>query len=1767
MARLFKPLQKVKIKHFPWLIGFLLLVVIFFASFGSPAVMQLDPAEKQSKVTFNAPFTIHFSHIMNRSSVEQAFELLPRTEGRFEWKDMKTLEFHPDKMLTIGDAYRMVIKGSAKSIWMKQIGFDTTIEFLVTGPPYILFANPGNESVLAKDDVITVMFDRAVDWAAVKKEGLIETEPKIEGDIRLMGLSAFQFIPKKLSSGQTYSITVPAGLQALDGGLTEEDFSWAVTTPSLKVSETRPLNGDTEVPLDTPLQILFDDEVPLEGIKPGTNALLYPSNDLDALTERKLDGFFNTEVTYGADEDGTVRRDVLIFEPTFPYQPDETYRFVLRSDDDLRLEEDFELSFETPRTKQEEIQPPKETVVETVPALSWQNNGMDFFIRGENPRLELSQPLKEITTLVACPVPSNQFMRISARQGWDDFDCENDAVTLNPFEKDLTTTINLNDYFNFDWVTGVYFASMTQGDETIHREFLIKDSTLLLKRSANDLLVWALDVKSGEPIAGMDLEILDYEGELVVKGQTDEAGVFTLSRPLEAGIYVRGKKEEDEVSRWAFVSDGWHLDEIDSEVSADGNEIFVQLSQDIFAPGDTIGIKGIWRTIKKQILDLPEGTQVNISIEDSRHNFIVSKRVPMRRNGSFDSTILLPQDTGPGYYLVTVADLNNQQLSRPLPIQIRHATDLKLEWAEAKSDHSTGEAPVYIVKARYKNGIPAANLKGYFELFRRPLAQNHQVGSVSYRFNALDADCKKDCGEMTLVSRDDFEFDRDGEASLVLTEGDKAFLRPDHLYELQVTALLSASKQSSVNMPFTIHQGSFDLGLGLKHALIGVDDNLEAGVLSLDHAGEAIDNKRVKLSLMSTDAHPKTIYEDSFDTVNGVTDVSIPLVPQLIDGIYLLRAESRDEKNNTIAAEQPVYLNRDPTQALSDELFLAPDQAKYFVGGRAHLLLNVPEASEEKPASVLMTYERDGLLGYESLLVRSPVTRITVPIEETMVPRFIVSASRFQRGLDAAFEAASQEIEVGIDESRIFVELSFEPEDPEPGDEVDLNIYTHDYQNRPVASVLTLNLTDSPLPEADFSHQFFYPLVSRPMQGASSISLMSHPQAPIYPEQAENYALSPAKSFSFEPLVATGENGETKFTFTLPDKRLDLYLQALATRGAMQMGSGSVMLKMNHQLQIEPILPSFAIPGDQTVFAASIKNISDQPVQSRLELIPSGFAVKGDSARSLSLDPGQQTEVIFNVFVDKNIDAESLPVVFRSEADEVALELPLKHLRSSVRVLEKGMLGDIWTGRIHLPKEAYPGLGELSLAMSGVPRISAAIHSEALEYYPYDSTYLLAVRLLIKLSSLSDTPEESEPTSIRALVSSLLKKADENGAYRFWDEEDASPTLSTLALLAYLEASEADIHVDSLHLNRSTDSLWRLLDSENLAPEDQLFSLWVLSKNEQYDTERTINLFQQRESISPRGKAFMLMNLDELVRAGQGSVAGLFDILKAELADEAIQTESLAYFDGPDKETAVVLFALSELDGSNPILQPMANYLSTLGDDLINSLDLEEVLWLNLALKQYGNVALQPSVNYITQVKINGSLVLDQSLAGNTADEIYRTSLGAEILNTEDINDIFVKKNGTGPLYMDVHLTSYLDPRQVLRTEDGMLIIRQLFELGEDGKKIPAQTFRRGKQYLSQLEIIVPRDHEYVALSDAIPAGMKVHAHKQNLSPPFNQLELEDDRITYFATYLPAGVYTIGTQLQAAWPGNYLHLPARIQAIFEPDTVGQTEGGTIQIID
>ena len=107
----------------------------------APIIYSAEPLGDGTAVT--AAIIVNFNQPMARSSVEQAFAILPRVDGRLTWEDDLTLRFQP-LLLAHGVTYEVSVGG--RSIHGKHLAGQRAWRFTTAGGPPIVLP-PGPSSI------------------------------------------------------------------------------------------------------------------------------------------------------------------------------------------------------------------------------------------------------------------------------------------------------------------------------------------------------------------------------------------------------------------------------------------------------------------------------------------------------------------------------------------------------------------------------------------------------------------------------------------------------------------------------------------------------------------------------------------------------------------------------------------------------------------------------------------------------------------------------------------------------------------------------------------------------------------------------------------------------------------------------------------------------------------------------------------------------------------------------------------------------------------------------------------------------------------------------------------------------------------------------------------------------------------------------------------------------------------------------------------------------------------------------------------------------------------------------------------------------------------------------------------------------------------------------------------------------------------------------------------------------------------------------------
>lgn len=253
-----------------------LALLLFGALSGSPRVQSQEPNGEVPPQVIDIwplpgvelipdePLTITFNQAMNQASVESAFHIQPNADGAFVWSDSRTLNVLPDGGWQRATEYAVLIEATAEAANGLSLAETLMFSMKTVGPLEVATVVPADRAEgVAADSRIVVTFNRPVVplVSTTQLENLptpIRIEPSVEGQGEWLNTGIYMFTPAKaLQGGTTYTVTVPAGLTAVDSAILGEDFAWSFKTLPPQILSVYPLDGASVIPLESNIAVRF----------------------------------------------------------------------------------------------------------------------------------------------------------------------------------------------------------------------------------------------------------------------------------------------------------------------------------------------------------------------------------------------------------------------------------------------------------------------------------------------------------------------------------------------------------------------------------------------------------------------------------------------------------------------------------------------------------------------------------------------------------------------------------------------------------------------------------------------------------------------------------------------------------------------------------------------------------------------------------------------------------------------------------------------------------------------------------------------------------------------------------------------------------------------------------------------------------------------------------------------------------------------------------------------------------------------------------------------------------------------------------------------------------------------------------------------------------------------------------------------------------------------------------------------------------------------
>lgn len=985
---------------------------------------------------------------------------------------------------------------------------------------------------------------------------------------------------------------------------------------------------------------------------------------------------------------------------------------------------------------------------------------------------------------------------------------------------------------------GLYFAAMRRAgslrDQYDTSFFFVSDIGLHTRAYKDTLFVHAASLKSGAPLGGVDLTIVDAKGDTVVAGKTGADGNAMLAYALKADQVLTAKSGKD-VSILPFNQPA--LDVSDFAVAGRKQEwfdVFAWSGRDLYRPGETIRLSALLRDYDGNPIK-PQPLFATLKQPDGRP-YAQAKLDPKDMN-YFDWSRTIPVDAPTGKWQVEFRlDPASKEATQSIAFRIEEFLPerLKLDLTSAAPTIAPGTPLKLDVASDYLYGAPAAGNRFTARLTLVP--DVHPVDAhADYFFGDPTLDLPKEAKDVVDTTLDDH-----GKLTtdIAILDGKK----PD----APVAAIVSGSVYETGGRTVT---RTLKRTVWPADALVGVrplfdpkdgsNANARAGfeLIRSNAKGDQLAASKLSVKLVRENRAYHWTYDNDngwhFDYNTNFEDVQSQTVDIPAGGVAKIDAPVEwgnyrldvTDPATGLTSRFPFFAgwswnddNRGK-EARPDKVKLALDKPSYRAGDTLKVTVTPPHAG---PGVLLV--ESDHLLYTRDIDAKDGAT-FEIPVTKDWERHDVYLTALVFRGGSAADKItparAVGEAFVPMDRSARKVDVAIgAPKTMRP--EIDLPVTVKApalagkkaYVTVSAVDVGILNITRFPRPDplAWFFGQRslgvdaydLYGRVIESFDGATAklryggdMALAALPQARRPTAHVQTVDL-------FSGVVALDAQGNATVALKMPDFNGTVRVTALVF-GENAYGANDTETVVRAPLVAEISTPRVLAPGDKAQVTLDLQNFSGAAQEFTVKVSADKLLAIARGERRVKLADQAKTTLNFPLTAQQGYGVGKIDVTASGGGINIDrhFELPVRAawpavLRSSARSLDK-------LAPITLGADALDGLLPDSvtarLTVSSLPPLPFASALAGLLQYPYGcieqttskawGNLLLDEKTADNLHVAGITPDQRKQR-IDAAIGRIASMQIPSGLFSMWGGDSYVPTFLTPYVVDFLESAREE---------------------------------------------------------------------------------------------------------------------------------------------------------------------------------------------------------------------------------------------------------------------------------------------------------------------------------------------------------------------------------------
>lgn len=1298
---------------------------------------------------------------------------------------------------------------------------------------------------------------------------------------------------------------------------------------------------------------------------------------------------------------------------------------------------------------------------------------------------------------------------------------------------------------------GAYLVEAVNAPLKAYTVVIVSDIGLVAKSSPGQLLLFAANRFTGEPVPECDVQVIANR-KPIAKGRTAQDGIYelTLEGPVNEDVVALAR-----CGTQTIVTDpgSWYMREPSRELVG-----YVYTDKPIYRPGHVIRLKAILRWRQRGTLWPFDRKQVELVVADGSDKVLLRQTRSVDEFGSVTGSLPLPDAAALGYYTIRISS-ESQQATGSFEVQEYRKPEFDVVVRPAERFVVQGGRARATIGARYYFGQPVAGATVKYVVHRQPYSSplrwqdpdEAEVEGGGYGGGWYGGE---QISEITAVLANDGT----REVTVPVPVDDRG-----QDYSMRVEARITDASGREVSDSTMVHAtyARFLIAARPERYVYQRGANATLGLRALDYTGAPQAGVKINVWLerivrqeqYEAPSDAETVSQSVIET-DASGRASWKLTLPSSSGSYRFQASTR-AGDRLVRDSTFIWVpGASDTMTSGDEyLELVADKKTYQPGDTARLLIK----SGRFEAPVLVTKESQTVSWHAVTRTRAN-DAIEVPVTaddlgDTYVNVVFLKDDRLYRAEKRiAVPAVSRELEVVV-----------VPDKPvaRPRQPATFTVRVRDRDGRPVRAQLSLGVVDEALYAVKrddtpdplrFFYRREYSRVGTQFSREYSFVGYSGTQQLMLTQRRRPFTLADFKSDRpMQPQVrknfpdaifwvadlTTGSDGAAKVRLEYPDALTTWRLTARAITTDTSVGSSLSRTTTTKDLIVRVVAPRFLTEGDELAVPAIVHNYLKDAKSVKVSMSAAGLLSRPGADPTDATTP-RTTEIASND--EHRMDwqfAAGTPgtatitgtAIADSESDAVEVSLPILPFGLKRRVSIAGSMIDDKerAATLTVPEASNPSARsiEVRLAPSLAGSLLGAV--DFLTSFPYGcteqtlSSFLPNLMVTRTLVDLKLAPTERLRVLDRQVAEGLRRLYDyqhDDGGWGWWKTDENQPFMTAYALYGLLEANTAGYAVDSGRIDNATRALAALYAKYPRAvPDLKAYLVYVLSRAmanpaaadpgraaapDAYNERAALDeLWSARDRLSPYGQALLLLTLDARKDARGNDLARTLTQsarTEGELSWWRMDSDPLLedWNDTSVEATAFAVKALVARDGKNPLLERAVRWL------LLNRRSgwywssTKQTAMVLYGLLDYMRARGESASPFSVDVTVNGQAAGSHTFSA--ADIASPDPVVIRAAGRAGANEVRLVKRGGGALYWSA-IAQYFDTRAPIeRTGSRRLaLVRRYFSLTpvqKNGRLVYRESpfsgaTRTGDLLLVRLSAAGSTDWRYLMLEDPLPAG------------------------------------------------------------------------------